>query len=342
MTDVPIFTSVGLFVIDENQYPASWNRESEYNIIGGGVSYAIVGGRIVSGPKLGKGICGIIDKGSDFPQEIEDEINEWGSGTVFRLDPSRLTSRGANIYREDGVRDFVYHSPKKRIEAQDILSTGNLIELKSFHFCCSVERCEETIDLFSGKAEKDGRPKPIYIFEPFPDVCTAQNFEPLSKMLYKVDVFSPNLQEALAFMGLTCEPKSVDEIRDLASQFWKFCSPEGGVVLRCGPLGSFIKTQELSVMLPAYHCDQEKVIDVTGGGNSYCGAFVTALALSGDWLIAGIMANLASGIVIERLGVPKLHNELWNGSSVKDRLQTYTSMNEDLLENFDQTKINWM
>lgn len=342
MSKAPILTSGGLFIIDENQYPESWNREPECNIIGGGVSYAIVGGRIASGPKLGKRICGIIDKGSDFPQEIEDEIKQWGSGAIFRLDPSRLTTRGANIYREDGVRDFVYYSPKKRIEAHDIITTGNLIELQSFHFCCSIERCEETIDLFSGMAEKAGRPKPIYIFEPFPDVCTAENFYTLSKMLHKVDIFTPNLQEALSFLGLVDEPRSIDDIKALASKFWRFCSPSSGVVLRCGALGSFIMTKDLSVMLPAYHTDQDKVIDVTGGGNSYCGAFVTALVLSKDWLIAGVMANIASGIIIERLGVPELKNGEWNGLSVKARLQTYISRNLELLDNFEESKINWI
>lgn len=342
MAIAPIFTSVGLFIIDENEYPESWNRESEHNIIGGGVSYAIVGGRIVSGPKLGKGISGIIDKGADFPQEVEDEINEWGTGAIFRLDPSRLTSRGANIYRENGVRDFVYRSPKKRIEAQDILSTGNLIELRSFHFCCSIERCEETVNLFSDKAKSAGRPKPIYIFEPFPDVCIPENFGSLKKMLHKVDIFTPNLKEALLFMGLENEPETIDQIKALASEFWQFCSPTGGVVLRCGHLGSFIMKKDLSVMLPAYHSDQKKVVDVTGGGNSYCGAFVTALILSGDWFIAGVMATIASGIIIERLGVPKLDGELWNGISVKDRLQNYISNNKELLQNFDLSKINWV
>lgn len=342
MINAPIFTSLGLFIIDENRYPKAWNRERETDIIGGGVSYAIVGGRIVSGPKLGRRICGIIDKGSDFPLQIEDEINSWGTGTVFRQDLSRLTTRGANIYREDGVREFRYFSPKKRIQTQDILDTANLISLKSFHFCCSIERCEETINVFTHEAEKAGRSKPIYIFEPFPEVCVEENFEKLKKMLCKVDVFSPNLHEAQALLGLPGELKSVDEIKHVASQFWEHCSPKSGVVLRCGELGSFLMTETMSIMLPAYHSDASQVVDVTGGGNTYCGAFVTALTLSSDWLIAGVMANLASGIIIERLGVPKLKCDLWNGTSVMNRLKIYISKNQELLKDFDVSKIYWM
>lgn len=338
----PIFTSLGLFIIDENHYPRSWKRETEYNIIGGGVSYAVIGGRIASGPNLAKGICGIVDKGTDFPPEIEEEINEWGTGIVFRSDSSRLTTRGANIYDEKGIRNFVYRAPKKRIEAHDILITSNLIELKSFHFCCAVDRCEETIDLFTSEAMKGGRPKPLYIFEPFPDVRIPDNFEQLARMLHKVDIFSPNLHEAASFAGLDNDPETEEAIKELASLFLKHCSQTGGVVIRCGHMGSFIMTHDFSIMLPAYHNNQAKVKDVTGGGNSYCGAFVTTLALSGNWLLAGVLANIASGIVVERLGVPKLENELWNGTSVKDRLDFYIANNSHLFKDPVGTKIDWL
>lgn len=342
MNSDPIFTSLGLFIIDENQYPASWNREPEYNIIGGGASYAIIGSRFVSGPKLGNQVCGIIDKGSDFPSEVEEEIKSWGTGTVFRLDSSRLTTRGANVYGEDGVRQFVYRAPKKRIESHDILSTGNLIDLRSFHFCCSIERCEETIDLFSTKASEHGKKKPLYIFEPFPEVCTHANLHNLNKMLHKVDVFTPNLNEAADFAGLDSLPQTEEAIENLAQSFFQHMSPTGGVVLRCGELGCFVLSKSVSVMLPAYHQDQAKVVDVTGGGNSFCGAFVTALVLSGDWLVAGVLGNLASGCVIETLGVPKLAEEKWNGLTVKERLEVYIANNRSLLSGVSDVNISWL
>lgn len=342
MDSDPIFTSLGLFIIDENQYPESWNREPEYNIIGGGASYAIIGSRFVSGPSLGRKVCAIIDKGSDFPAEVEDEINSWGTGTVFRLDNSRLTTRGANVYAEDGVRSFIYRSPKKRIEGHDILATGNLIHLRSFHFCCSIERCEETIDLFSARATENGRPKPLYIFEPFPEVCVHENLGALNDMLPKVDVFTPNLNEAADLAGLEKLPSTKEEIEQLARSFQKFMAPTGGVVLRCGELGCFVLSNDVSIMLPAYHQDQSKVVDVTGGGNSFCGAFITALVLSKNWLIAGIMGNLASGCVIESLGMPKLREELWNGRSVKERLQSYIDANHENLTDFKGSEIDWL
>lgn len=326
----PLFTTLGLFIIDDNVYPESWNRETEYNIIGGGASYAIVGSRFVAGPKQAKGIYGIIDKGSDFPKEVEEEIMSWGTGTIFRQDNTRLTTRGANIYRDDGVREFVYRSTKKRIEAKDVISTG-LIHLSCFHFCCSVERCEESIDIFNN-LNADSGIAPTYVFEPFPEVCVAENFAQLSEMLRKVTVFTPNLNEAAGFAGLRNLPQTEAEIRTLARLFFQYMSG-GCVVLRCGELGSYVCSENVDIMLPAYHQDQSKVVDVTGAGNTFCGAYITALKLSNsDYVYAGVMATLASGCAIECLGVPKLENEKWNGLTVKERLQHYIKENALILE----------
>lgn len=326
----PLFTTLGLFIIDENIYPESWNRETEYNIIGGGASYAIVGSRFVAGHKYAKDIYGIIDKGSDFPKEVEEEIKSWGTGTLFREDNTRLTTRGANVYRQDGVREFVYRSDKKRIEAKDVIDTG-LVHLSCFHFCCSVERCEESIDIFN-KLNVDSGIEPTHVFEPFPEVCVTENFTKLSQMLLKVTVFTPNLNEAAGFAGLLNLPQTEEEIRRLAKVFFQYMSG-GCVVLRCGELGSYVCSENVDILLPAYHRDQSKVVDVTGAGNTFCGAYITALKLSNsDYIYAGVMATLASGCAIESLGVPKVENEKWNGLTVKQRLQHYLMENELLLE----------
>lgn len=343
----PIFTSMGMFIIDENHYPASSTKEPVYNIIGGGGTYAIIGSRIIAGAKLSKLVCGIIDKGSDFPSVVEDKILLWNTGIIWKEDLSRLTTRGINIYDEDDVRHFKYKTEKKRIEAQDIASHPYLIRSRTIHIISSIERCESIIDTVLSHNPKGINP--IFIYEPLPDICIASNYDKLTLLLPKIDVFTPNLNEMSNLANLPKLPETMDEIKQLSSKFTPYLTKSNsGSILRCGHLGCFIKTSNLEISLPAYHIAQDKVVDVTGGGNLFCGGFVTGLLLSkGDWVIGGICGNVASGCVIERLGMPQLSqghtDEKWNGLSTVKRLNHYTEMNRSILDgNVDLTLVNWL
>lgn len=338
-----IFTSLGLFIIDENRYAPKHSRPNDYDIIGGGATYACVGARMVAGPSKGKLIGGIFDKGSDFLEAVEHEIASWGTGVVLRPDTSRLTSRGVNIYDDNDVRTFHYVTPKRRIEVSDILETGNLAFSSSFHFCCALDRCESSIDSLNALSNQH----PAFIFEPTPDACVKENFLALAEMLHKVDIFLPNLEEAMELTEWKSAPRTEAQFDELADAFFQYQDPKkSGTVLRCGPLGCYIKSKNLSILLPAYHVDQANVVDVTGGGNSFCGAFMTALVLSkGDWLVAGVFGNLISGAVIERLGPPAVENcvpEKWNGTSLERRLDKYIGRNSALLLGLDRSKIDWL
>lgn len=318
MSTDPIFSTLGLFIIDENRYPESSGRPSEHDIIGGGGSYAVLGARMVAGAERASRITGIIDKGRDFPDAVQRQLETWGAGWVFKEDPTRLTSRGANIYDENDVRHFEYTTPKKRVEVGDILDAG-LGHSHTVHYCCAMDRFGESADTIN----EYSRNRPLHIFEPTPDACTAANLGELTRVLPKADVFTPNLNEACELVGAEL-PTTAEDMDQLASVFFRNMKPLAGVVLRCGPLGCYIKTKDISQLLPAYHQDQTKVVDVTGAGNAFCGAFVTALHLHKDWLLAGAYGNVVSGCVIEHLGVAELGpHDVWNGLSVGDRLAVY-------------------
>lgn len=334
-------TSMGMFIIDENEYPPSWNRASETDIIGGGGSYAIVGGRIVAGADLGTRVCGVVDCGYDFPDGLLNELKSWNAGIVFRQNPHCKTTRGKNIYLPNHIREFQYLSPKIQILAKDIINTPELLASKSFHLICSIDRAVEIVSEINTARSNVGLPPPIYIYEPLPSDCVARNFTKLTAILPHVDIFTPNLEEAA---GLACEQTT--ELHSIANTFLKHMKSNSGVVLRCGPNGCFIKTNNnITLKLPAFHIDQSKVVDVTGGGNSFCGGFVTGYILSDfDWQVAGICGNLLSGCIIEKLGMPQLSTkdgvETWNGFSLKQRIDKYVDENPDL--NIDKSQLNWV
>lgn len=65
--------------------------------IGGGGTYAALGARIWLPPsKIGV----IVDRGHDFPQEIQNALKVYGEAMwSFRDDSSRTTTRAMNSYR---------------------------------------------------------------------------------------------------------------------------------------------------------------------------------------------------------------------------------------------------
>lgn len=335
-----LLATLGMFIIDDNQYHALFNKAPEYDILGGAASYTIIGARMVAGATFGKQITGFIDKGSDFPETAEAELRSWGTGTIFREYPDRLTSRGVNLYDEYDIRNFKLVTPIKRIEFEDIASVDHLLKSKSFHYCCGIDRCESIIDKINGANEA----LPVHIFEPSPADCVLDRWPNLQRLLAKVDIFSPNFDEACALLNIAQAEKATTKVEDVAKTFAQYLRlPNSGILIRCGANGCYIHTIDgYTLAVPAYHTHQNKVVDVTGGGNSFCGGFVTGFLLAkGDWKVGAIMGSLASGCIIERLGMPlkETGREKWNGISMYDRLALYLSRNPQLA--VDATQIDW-
>lgn len=328
-----IVTSLGMFIIDDNEYPLSWNRKPERNIIGGGGSYSMVGSRIIGGQKYGQGVSGIIDKGNDFPKEVEDEINSWDTGVLFRHDPDRLTTRGLNQYDENEIRHFYYLTEKKRIEMKDLLENKQLLYSKCFHLICSFDRCYELIQEI-----KQYNSKAIFIYEPLPDACIPENYDQMAKVLPHVDIFTPNLNEGCKLVNME-EPGTMEEVEEIVDKYMaigaRIC------VLRCGPWGCFVGSNNVRQSLPAFHQDQANVKDVTGGGNSFCGGYIMGYYLTRDPIIGGIFGNIASGCIIEKLGLAKREGSKWNGKTTRERLEIYLAQN-NLGKLIDVEKLDWV
>ena len=374
-----IFTTLGMFIVDENRYidsnnnplppPPSSSSLQQTNIIGGAGTYAIMGARIICDGRqdLIDQISGIIDMGSDFPFEIKQELDTWKTrGVIYRENPHRLTTRGVNIYRytdnnnnkssnesidneleaepeQDAIRYFEYVTPKLRIEINDILEYPNLKQSSNYHLICSIERCKSLIDSIT-----QFNPTAKFIYEPLPDDCVFENLEFLQNdILPKIHVFTPNLNEARLLLGLkdneneTNKSDDNDELQKISQQFTNHLQlSNSGTVLRCGAQGCYINTKSGDkFQLPAYHQDHTKVVDVTGGGNSFCGGFMMAYHLSDrDWLASGVAGIISSGCIIEKLGMPTVSDDSkFNNKSLRDRLDTYLTENPTLKVDF-----NWI
>jgi sugar/nucleoside kinase (ribokinase family) len=70
-------------------------------------------------------------------------------------------------------------------------------------------------------------------------------------------------------------------------------------ILTCGARGSLVFTKERKWKIPAL---AGKVTNVTGGGDSFMGGFLTEYLLTGDPWLAGLFASAVALCVIERTG----------------------------------------
>jgi sugar/nucleoside kinase (ribokinase family) len=113
---------------------------------------------------------------------------------------------------------------------------------------------------------------PRLVYEPIPDRCVPSELPALRTVLRHLHVFSPNHEEAAAFFGIDAdevERQGKAGVEDVARRFRE----EGAkfVVIRSGGWGAFtLREGEEGFWVKAYWEGRlDKVVDVTGAGNSF-------------------------------------------------------------------------
>ncbi|KAK0558419.1 hypothetical protein OC844_005166 [Tilletia horrida] len=224
--------TLGMFIIDEFQFvdPTTDEDEGDHGLgdnVGGGGTYWTIGARMWLPPS---DLSMVIDCGDDFPANVRAALEAYrqspstsakfseSTGTLWRYRPrtdGHGTTRALNIYKGQ-QRGFKYLTPKIRLDPHD-----QLYELKPadqmgedqpvsllpscIHFICSPERarliCDEVEELLkSGKARNAKRP--VLVWEPIPDSAMPENLEECIAVMKRIDVFSPNHDEAASFLSV--------------------------------------------------------------------------------------------------------------------------------------------
>lgn len=172
------------------------------------------------------------------------------------------------------------------------------------------------------------------MWEPVPNSCVPEELDNCHEATKSVDLVSPNHAELAAFFGETgniedCVDKPA--IERFADVLYKSGSKSGrtkAVVVRAGKAGCLLADANGAQWIPAYHqSESSKVIDPTGGGNTFLGGLGIALARGRSLHEAAIWGSVAASFAIEQVGVPTLtesaDGERWNGVRVQDRLDEF-------------------
>lgn len=323
---------MGMFIIDTFQHldpltGADLGNKGLSDQIGGGGCYFAIGARPFLPPSE---LCMIVDRGFDWrveDQAVLDQFNptvtpnhEERSMWHFRSRPD-ATTRAVNIYKGE-QRGFDYLSPKIRLEPKDLIECTRVLP-QWIHLICSPERALETIAQIQDiPSQKEGEKEwPKLIYEPIPDSCVEESLDECIKVLPRLQVFSPNHEEAASLLGLLGEWEKVrEQVEDivadflrekLAGGFVRRLQPPAGKVeegkpfgpiicIRSGAWGSVVGRAGLGFHhIPAWHTPSStsskpinttvapdtspaRIKDVTGAGNSFLGGFSAYLVQTQD------------------------------------------------------------
>ncbi|KAK0526827.1 hypothetical protein OC834_004661 [Tilletia horrida] len=173
--------TLGMFIIDEFQFvdPTTDEDEGDHGLgdnVGGGGTYWTIGARMWLPPS---DLSMVIDCGDDFPANVRAALEAYrqspstsakfseSTGTLWRYRPrtdGHGTTRALNIYKGQ-QRGFKYLTPKIRLDPHD-----QLYELKP--------------------ADQMGEDQP------------PENLEECIAVMKRIDVFSPNHDEAASFLSV--------------------------------------------------------------------------------------------------------------------------------------------
>jgi len=135
--------------------------------------------------------------------------------------------------------------------------------------------------------------------EPFTHAATPLSASALRELMSLGDVWSPNERESKSFFadGETMSPEElVGRMRDAGAN--------KVICLRRGALGAVAYDARTG---EGYACEAfpvSRVVDETGCGNCFCGAFAASV-LAGDGLRDALtLASAAASIMVEHIGVP--------------------------------------
>jgi sugar/nucleoside kinase (ribokinase family)/ubiquinone/menaquinone biosynthesis C-methylase UbiE len=282
-----LYFSIGSIILDDIVLP---DGQTRMGVLGGGAVHAAMGMRAWADQ------VGLVSPvGRNFQPADEVLLAQY-----FTLEGIQrrqtLTPRAWQVYEVDGKRsevfrtsleEFVAISPMPQQMPEAFLTAAG-VHLQ----CAAPEPLTSWIKHLRAGEDAQNKSHKIIIWEPWDIYCIPENRRVFRDILPLVDVFSPNLIEAKRLTGLDAPLGIAKSLIDDGVP----C-----VALRMGERGSLVfgingEIHE-SPTLPV-----ERIVDVTGAGNAYCGGFLVGLVTTGDLLLAGLFGSVSASLALEQFG----------------------------------------
>lgn len=270
-------------LIDDIYLPSGEHR---INQLGGGI-YAVAGMRIWSDHV---GFC--CAPGPDY----EGNYDTWFLQNNIAISGGRRNkncTHGRLNYFPDGEREEILLPDCATYRESQPLVSEIPVEYKNCKGMYFFKDCEQAFwDELLPFLEHGSA---VSCWEIFGSSATPENRNFIGDALHHIDLFSLNLTEARRLTGLSKPEEIMKSLFTLNAH---------NVILRMSDKGALVSSGKEIYHIPAA---ETTVVDVTGGGNSSTGGFVTGFCQSGgDIVEAGLYAGISASYILQQYGVPPL------------------------------------
>ncbi len=238
------------------------------------------------------GICGNDDSG----QELADQLATNNIEQIFIFDETRQTTVKTRIIAQ--------HQQVVRIDEEEI--KPHLPELQDNllnKMLANKDKYDGIIlsDYNKGLLSAEFIQKIIHNFSDIPVIVDPKGHD-YSRYAY-ASAIKPNWNE---FKTAINRPDlKIDAIKTAAIKLATQLNLNG-LIVTLGENGVFVlDNNHQSKLLPTVARD---VFDVSGAGDTFIAAFTAGLLVSQNWIMAATLANIASGIVVGKVGTAVVHN----------------------------------
>lgn len=281
---------VGSIAIDTIETPF----EKKSNVLGGSTTYSL----IASGKTSNISVVGIV--GNDFPAEARVLYKSYAN------DLSDLETADGNTFRWGGKyhenwddRDTIFTELGVFLDFKPILSESN--KNRSHILLANIHP-----ELQYSVISQNQNPNAVIVVDTM-NLWIETTPSCLKKVLLSSNILLINESESFQ---LTSE----NNIKDAADSLLKM-GPEI-VVIKKGSRGAELFSLKERIEVGAYPV--KNVIDPTGAGDVFAGAFTASLAAKESNEVALLHASASASISIESFGVEKLKNA--TSEEIKDRI----------------------
>lgn len=233
--------------------------------------------------------------GDGFGRCIINRLRESGADcSMVRVHPKAATGVAFVCYFRDGSRSFLYHVHQDApgmMSVEDI-HLDKLRGTKWLHitgFAMSVSRgAADTIHRLVRELPADTR----VCFDPNirPEALSVEEIKALCMpVIERASIIFPSKSEAMMFTGASTD--------DEGCRVW--AGQGKTVVLKNGEEGCRIFSGDEVLDVPSFSVEE---VDPTGAGDTFCGAFLTALIDGKSLAECGRFANAAGAMSVRRQG----------------------------------------